>query len=199
MLRGGVFRGCTVEPVGDHERMRPADTTPPGHGSGERSDAATGRPTTPPIPADAPRRAVTDGPETWPTGRLLVAAGRRVMTAWDEAMTPLGLTHATLPVLVLLARSPHSQRDLAHAVDVREQTMSRTVAGLEHAGHVRRRPDPADGRRLVVELTASGRELVAGAGGITTGSFVEPPLTPAQHAALREALVTLLRQGPGPL
>ena len=53
--------------------------------------------------------------------------------------------------------------------------------------------------RLVVELTASGRELVAGAGGITTGSFVEPPLTPAQHAALREALVTLLRQGPGPL
>ena len=116
MLRGGVFRGCTVEPVGDHERMRPADTTPPGHGSGERSDAATGCPTTPPLPADAPRRAVTDGPETWPTGRLLVAAGRRVMTAWDEAMTPLGLTHATLPVLVLLARSPHSQRDLAHAV-----------------------------------------------------------------------------------
>ena len=46
--------------------------------------------------------------------------------------------------------------DLAAAERVRPQSMAQTVADLEAAGMVTRRPDPADGRRALVELTAEG-------------------------------------------
>jgi DNA-binding MarR family transcriptional regulator len=46
--------------------------------------------------------------------------------------------------------------DLAVAERVRPQSMAQTVAELETAGMVSRRPDPADGRRALVELTARG-------------------------------------------
>jgi DNA-binding MarR family transcriptional regulator len=46
--------------------------------------------------------------------------------------------------------------DLAAAERVRPQSMAQTVADLESAGMVTRRPDPADGRRALVELTAVG-------------------------------------------
>ncbi|MEY2516502.1 MAG: hypothetical protein QOJ89_3860 [bacterium] len=46
--------------------------------------------------------------------------------------------------------------DLAAAERVRPQSMAQTVAELEAAGMVTRRPDPEDGRRALVELTAHG-------------------------------------------
>jgi DNA-binding MarR family transcriptional regulator len=46
--------------------------------------------------------------------------------------------------------------DLAAAERVRPQSMAQTVADLEAAGMVTRRPDPADGRRALVELTPQG-------------------------------------------
>jgi DNA-binding MarR family transcriptional regulator len=47
--------------------------------------------------------------------------------------------------------------DLAAAERVRPQSMAQTVADLEAAGMVTRRPDPGDGRRALVELTTDGR------------------------------------------
>jgi DNA-binding MarR family transcriptional regulator len=46
--------------------------------------------------------------------------------------------------------------DLAAAEGVRPQSMAQTVADLEAAGMVTRRPDPGDGRRALVELTPAG-------------------------------------------
>jgi DNA-binding MarR family transcriptional regulator len=46
--------------------------------------------------------------------------------------------------------------DLAAAERVRPQSMAQTVADLESAGMVTRRPDPLDGRRAFVELTPHG-------------------------------------------
>jgi DNA-binding MarR family transcriptional regulator len=46
--------------------------------------------------------------------------------------------------------------DLAAAERVRPQSMAQTVADLESAGMVTRRPDPRDGRRALVELTPRG-------------------------------------------
>lgn len=46
--------------------------------------------------------------------------------------------------------------DLAAAERVRPQSMAQTVADLESAGMVTRRPDPGDGRRALVELTPHG-------------------------------------------
>jgi DNA-binding MarR family transcriptional regulator len=50
-----------------------------------------------------------------------------------------------------------SVSDLAVAERVRPQSMAQTVADLEGEGFVARRPDPDDGRRALVSLTAAGR------------------------------------------
>jgi DNA-binding MarR family transcriptional regulator len=51
--------------------------------------------------------------------------------------------------------------DLAAAERVRPQSMAQTVSDLEAEGLISRRPDPADGRRVLLELTEPGRERLA--------------------------------------
>lgn len=51
---------------------------------------------------------------------------------------------------------PSSVSELAAAEKVRPQSMAQTVAELEADGLVKRRPDPDDRRRALVELTAAG-------------------------------------------
>ena len=53
-----------------------------------------------------------------------------------------------------------SVSDLAVAERVRPQSMAQTVGDLEGDGLVARRPDPDDGRRALVELTAEGTEAL---------------------------------------
>lgn len=50
-----------------------------------------------------------------------------------------------------------STSDLAAAERVRPQSMAQTVSELEADGLINRRPDPADGRRALLELTDRGR------------------------------------------
>ena len=49
---------------------------------------------------------------------------------------------------------------LAAAEHVRPQSMAQTLVELEAAGLIERRPDPADGRRIRIELTEQGGERV---------------------------------------
>ena len=46
--------------------------------------------------------------------------------------------------------------DLAVAERVRPQSMTQTISDLEGEGLIARRADPADGRRILVELTEPG-------------------------------------------
>jgi DNA-binding MarR family transcriptional regulator len=56
-----------------------------------------------------------------------------------------------------------STSKLATAERVRPQSMGQTIAELEAEGLLERRPDPADGRRALIELTdAGGAELGEG-------------------------------------
>jgi DNA-binding MarR family transcriptional regulator len=50
--------------------------------------------------------------------------------------------------------------DLALAERVRPQSMTQTIGDLEADGLIARRADPADGRRMLVELTGSGRQTL---------------------------------------
>jgi DNA-binding MarR family transcriptional regulator len=62
-------------------------------------------------------------------------------------------------VLARLDRTgPQTTSALAAAERVRPQSMAHTIADLQAGGHVGRRPDPLDGRRILIELTESGRE-----------------------------------------
>ena len=110
----------------------------------------------------------------WPVGRMLSAAARRIERAWDAHLASWDLNHASLPVLVHLSMSPMSQRQLADACGVTEQTMSRVVARLARTGYVTRRPHDEDRRRHVVAITEAGAAALA--------ACADP--TPAQQAVL---------------
>ncbi len=56
---------------------------------------------------------------------------------------------------------PRGTSDLAAVERVRPQSMAQTVSELEADGLIDRRPDPADGRRALLELTDKGRQTVA--------------------------------------
>jgi MarR family transcriptional regulator, organic hydroperoxide resistance regulator len=80
---------------------------------------------------------------------------------------------------------------LAARIGVEVPTAVRTVSRMEAAGLLRREPDPADGRRVLVRLTARGRALEG----------VVPPIlaevteraTTGMSAAERDELLRLLR------
>jgi MarR family transcriptional regulator, organic hydroperoxide resistance regulator len=95
--------------------------------------------------------------DRWATGRLLSAAARLVEHEWNTHLSQWDLNHASLAVLHVLLGGPQTQRDLAAAVQVEDQTMSRTVERLERSGYVERHRDESDRRRVVVSLTPEGR------------------------------------------
>ncbi|PTR27581.1 MarR family transcriptional regulator [Rhodococcus sp. OK519] len=96
--------------------------------------------------------------DAWPTGRLLSTAARLVEHSWEEVLRAHDITHAGLIALHTLTDSPRSQRDMARACRVTDQTMSRTVERLERSGFVTRTTDPSDERKLRVTLTTTGRD-----------------------------------------
>jgi MarR family transcriptional regulator, organic hydroperoxide resistance regulator len=94
----------------------------------------------------------------WSLGRLLSMAARLVEQDWNNWLARRGMTHAGLLALHVLETGPHTQRELAAAGMVEEQTMSRVLDRLERAGHVTRQRDPADRRRLIVRSTTAGQQ-----------------------------------------
>jgi len=101
---------------------------------------------------------VSGGAAEWPLGRLLSMAARLVEQDWNSWLASRGMTHAGLLALHVLRTGPHTQRALAAASMVEEQTMSRVLDRLEREGHVTRERDPADRRRLVVRSTTAGQQ-----------------------------------------
>jgi DNA-binding MarR family transcriptional regulator len=102
-----------------------------------------------------------------------------------------------LAVLGRLDREgPASTSDLAAAERMRPQSMAQTVRELEAAGLVSRRPDPHDGRRLLVELTAAGLERLRATRARREGwlsETFEREFTAPERETLREALALLRR------
>ncbi|MFI0715601.1 MarR family winged helix-turn-helix transcriptional regulator [Streptomyces inhibens] len=67
----------------------------------------------------------------------------------------------TLPEVSALSRLERAESattsDLARAEQITPQAMGMTLARLEERGLVQRRPDPADGRRVVMSVTEDGQ------------------------------------------
>jgi DNA-binding MarR family transcriptional regulator len=83
---------------------------------------------------------------------------------------------------------------LAVAEHVRPQSMAQTLAELETAGLIERRPDPADGRRIQIELTEEGRERVIEGRGRREdwlAAAIAAELSPEEQRTLLEAVPLL--------
>lgn len=138
-------------------------------------------------------------PETWPTGRLLSAAARRVERAWDVYLQQWNLSHASVPVLVVLARGSLSQREIAAQMHVTEQAIGRVLRGLQDNGYLTRERHPGDRRRHVVALTPSGREALRALDHAqSVEALIGTSLTPEETAELRVLLIRMLADLPLP-
>jgi len=85
---------------------------------------------------------------------------------------------------------------LAAAERVRPQSMAQTLAELETAGLIDRRPDPGDRRSLQVELTEQGRERVLEGRGKREdwlASAISAELSPEEQRTLLAAIPLLRR------
>ncbi|MBD8059093.1 MarR family transcriptional regulator [Cellulomonas sp. JH27-2] len=94
-------------------------------------------------------------------GYLLKHAMLALEELHEEYMAPTGVTVRELGVLLMLAdREPESQQQAARRLGVDRTSMVGLLDVLEAKSLVVRRPDSADRRRNVVELTATGRTVL---------------------------------------
>src|SRR4051794_807376 len=121
------------------------------------------------------------------------AIGRLVRRLRAEPGPPIHV----LAVLGMLDRhGPAGVSDLAAAQRMRPQSMAQTVREMESGGLVTRRPDPADGRRALVELTSEGRRMIGASRAAREdwlAQALERELDARERALLRDALAVLQR------
>ncbi|MFD0578937.1 MarR family winged helix-turn-helix transcriptional regulator [Dactylosporangium darangshiense] len=141
--------------------------------------------------------------------RDLVVVFRRLRARLRELPSG-GLTPSQTSVLVRLHRDGASTTTaLALAEGVRSQSMTATLSALDDLGLIERSPDPDDGRRHIIALSAAGQgqgERGQAGPGRVAGPGAGPPLRrfaardhqcstrPARRACLDEfAHTSLLR------
>jgi DNA-binding MarR family transcriptional regulator len=121
---------------------------------------------------------------------------RRINRTLDETLAEFGLDSAEYKALGSLAHSGppfHSTPGkLARRMELSSGAMTNRLDRLETAGLVRRLPDPADRRGVVVELTEKGRETYGRAVGVQAQK--EELVTAALSAREKRQLNALLRR-----
>lgn len=96
-------------------------------------------------------------PATPPIGLHLARSAKAVSRAFDDALAVAGGSLPSWLVLISLeTRQLGNQRELADAVGIRGATLTRHLDGMEAAGLVVRRRDPANRRIQRVEITEAG-------------------------------------------
>ena len=140
------------------------------------------------------------GPEALAVADRLHSAAIHLLRRVRTRDTESGVGPAQLSALsVLVFAGARSLGELAAAEQVRPPTMSRIVAGLMRAGLVRRQVVKEDRRRLRLEATAKGTELLWAARKRRVESLAETlrRLPAEQVEQLREAaeLIDQLSRG----
>jgi DNA-binding MarR family transcriptional regulator len=130
--------------------------------------------------------------DRWPTGRLLSTAARLVEYSWNEKLGAIGLTHAGVTALeVLAANGSMAQVQLARLVRVQAQTMGMTLSRLEAHGHITRQLSTSDRRSHMVSLTERGSAAVAEAADMERSVLGAASIDPE---VLRQELRAVVRE-----
>jgi DNA-binding MarR family transcriptional regulator len=116
------------------------------------------KPTVTPIPAIGEGKRGEQGR----LGYLLRQANATHRQAMEQAMADLGVTSPQFVVLTMLNAYPGiSSADVARLAYLTPQTVSLIVANLERAGALARRAHDVHGRIQHLDVTTSGRALLA--------------------------------------
>jgi DNA-binding MarR family transcriptional regulator len=79
----------------------------------------------------------------------------------EELLAPFAISSGELAILLLIdAREPESQQQVARRLGIDRTTMVGLIDALEGKELVARRPDAADRRRNVVQLTDTGQKTL---------------------------------------
>lgn len=119
-------------------------------------------------------------------------AHRYIERAAVDTLESLDLTQGELKVLLRLSRGQRSHGEIAKALLISTGTMTNRLDKLDAAGLVRRHPDPADRRGVLVELTPEGRAALDRY--IAVQAKRESKLLSAMSSAEKQELGRLLRQ-----
>lgn len=99
-------------------------------------------------------------PVTAPIGVVLARTAKTAGRAFDQALAAAGGSQPVWQILISLKTRPvANQRELADAVGIQGATLTHHLNGMETAGLVTRRRDPANRRVHLVTLTPQGDEL----------------------------------------
>ncbi|MFN3614965.1 MAG: MarR family winged helix-turn-helix transcriptional regulator [Rubrimonas sp.] len=119
----------------------------------------------------------------------VLSAARAFERRYAALLAPLGLTYPQyLVMLALWARDDQTLRDLGAALHLDSGTLTPLLKRMEAAGHVTRARDREDERLLRVRLTDAGRALRDRAAAIPAAVAASTGLSPAELAALRDAM-----------
>jgi DNA-binding MarR family transcriptional regulator len=103
-------------------------------------------------------------PSTVALWLLATRAGRMTEAFTREVLAEQGIesTEFSILVVLLLSAGPRTttMSDLASVVVLSQPGITRALQRSERNGNIRRHPDPADGRAVVIELTEAGRNVV---------------------------------------
>lgn len=108
---------------------------------------------------------VISRPDTLDTkiATALELVARALQVIRQHEATELGVTRLQLDVLRLVASDPpppHSPTALSFELGVRQPTVSEAISALVSKGMLRRRSDPVDSRRTVLELTETALSML---------------------------------------
>lgn len=132
-------------------------------------------------------------------GYLTNWVARLLVRELDRQLTPLGLTPAHMPVLLALDAGDMTQKAIAEQASVEQATMTATLNRMERDGLVSRRPNPEDGRSMLVSLTPLARGKLPQVAEAVRGinALAMTPLTEdeqGQYRALLGKIITTLEE-----
>ncbi|MEJ0023937.1 MAG: MarR family transcriptional regulator [Alphaproteobacteria bacterium] len=105
-------------------------------------------------------------------GHYIARIARAFTRIGDARLREVGFATAQLPVLSALKDGAKlSQAELARGARVEQPSMAQLLARMERDGHIRREPDPNDGRSSLIALTKEARaKLPAGQAILNAGN-----------------------------
>jgi DNA-binding MarR family transcriptional regulator len=122
----------------------------------------------------------------------LYAASNRMTRLYRPLLDPLGLTYPQyLAMMALWEAAPQTVGALGRRLSLDSGTLTPLFKRLEKLDLVARRRDPADERRVLIDLTDKGVALRERAAGVPMAMLGQLPMGPDDLVTLKDLLTRL--------
>ena len=137
--------------------------------------------------------------QQWPT-LLLIKLGRITMHRFTEALEPFGIRPRHVAALIELRdRGELTQQSLCGQLHLDPTNLVAILNDLEQRGYAKRRRDPEDRRRHLVEVSSKGLAVIEKVSEVMDGVEEDllDGLEPAERAQFEELLTSIWERSGG--